>query len=175
MNIQLGRFPSQRQLFKPKLFPPSYTGPWGSLVSFVLGVHVTPVQIWAGPLSASLITTFAQSSQHSLMHRGHSASLNATQMHLNQAVGYYNRSRGRSRPSRFPPSQTAISRRGEGPAECPGRLRLCRGAGSLPSGQVRLRPDRHVANEVVVIHAVVHVVQAGWPEEIRLLRVDVES
>lgn len=63
MNIQLGRFPSQRQLFKPKLFPPSYTGPWGSLVSFVLGVHVTPVQIWAGPLSASLITTFAQSSQ----------------------------------------------------------------------------------------------------------------
>lgn len=163
MNIQLGRFPSQRQLFKPKLFPPSYTGPWGSLVSFVLGVHVTPVQIWAGPLSASLITTFAQSSQQPHA-QGHSASLNATRMHLDQAVGYYSRSRGRSRPSRFPPSQTAASGGGEGPAECPGRLRLCRGAGSLPSGQVRLRPDRHVANEVVVIHAVVPVVQAGWPE-----------
>ena len=26
-----------------------FVGPWGSLVSFVLGVHVTPVQIWAGP------------------------------------------------------------------------------------------------------------------------------
>ena len=24
-------------------------GPWGSLVSFMLGVHVTPVQIWGGP------------------------------------------------------------------------------------------------------------------------------
>lgn len=121
------------------------------------------------------ITTFAQSSQHSLMHRGHSASLNATRMHLDQVVGYYSRSRGRSRPSRFPPLQTAASGGGEGPAECPGCLRLCRGAGSLPSGQVCLRPDRHVANEVVVIHAVVHVVQAGWPEEISLLRVDVES
>ncbi len=140
MNIQLGRFPSQRQLFKPKLFPPSYTGPWGSLVSFVLGVHVTPVQIWAGPLSASLITTFAQSSQHSIMHRGYSASLNATQMHLNQAVGYYNWSRGRSRPSRFPPSQTATSGGGEGPAECPG-VSAC----ACVEEPVHCLPDRYAS------------------------------
>ena len=26
-----------------------FKGPWGSLVSFMLGVHVTPVQIWGGP------------------------------------------------------------------------------------------------------------------------------
>lgn len=174
MNIQLGRFPSQRQLFKPKLFPPSYTGPWGSLVSFVLGVHVTPVQIWAGPLSASLITTFAQSSQHSLMHRGHSA---------------LKRDSDAPQPGRWvlqlvprPISSITISSladrciwwRGR-TSRMSGCLRLCRGAGSLPSGQVCLRPDRHVANEIVVIHAVVHIVQAGWPEEIRLLRVDVES
>src|SRR5581483_10086403 len=29
------------------------TGPWGSVVSLVLGVHLTPVQIWTDPLLRS--------------------------------------------------------------------------------------------------------------------------
>lgn len=46
--------PVPASTFYLKTCSPFHTGPWGSLVSFVLGVHVTPVQIWAGPLSASL-------------------------------------------------------------------------------------------------------------------------
>ena len=52
----------ERQLFKHKLIPPFHTGPWGSLVSFVLGVHVTPVQIWAGPLLHPLFIRFRSAS-----------------------------------------------------------------------------------------------------------------
>lgn len=40
-------------------------GPWGSLVSFVLGVYVTPVQIRTGPLiSFSFISADALSGMH---------------------------------------------------------------------------------------------------------------
>lgn len=36
-------------LFNQNIIRP-FVGPWGSLVSFVLGVYVTPVQIRTGPL-----------------------------------------------------------------------------------------------------------------------------
>ena len=39
----------EHNLLNRNTFQP-FVGPWGSLVSFVLGVYVTPVQIRAGPL-----------------------------------------------------------------------------------------------------------------------------
>lgn len=41
-------------LFNQNIIRP-FVGPWGSLVSFVLGVYVTPVQIRTGPLILSSV------------------------------------------------------------------------------------------------------------------------
>ena len=49
MIFTLGARPPEHNLLCKNDFTP-FVGPWGSLVSFVLGVYVTPVQIRAGPL-----------------------------------------------------------------------------------------------------------------------------
>lgn len=49
MIFTLGACPPEHNLLCKNDFTP-FVGPWGSLVSFVLGVYVTPVQIRAGPL-----------------------------------------------------------------------------------------------------------------------------